>query len=104
MMEDITADLAIRLLPGDTVAVVLQPTPKGSKVTITGPGDPLSLTANEDIPCFHKLSLSSVQSGQALLRNGIVVGRATREIEAGDWVHTHNLASLRARHEQVGAR
>lgn len=104
MKDNSTKDLAIRLLPGDMVAVVLQSTPKGSKVTVTGPGDPLSLTANEDIPCFHKLSLSSAQSGQILLRNGIAVGCATKAIEAGDWVHTHNLASLRARREQAGAR
>lgn len=100
-MENNPAGLAVRLHTDDTVAVVVESIPKGAEVTINGPGVPLSLTASEDIPCYHKLSLGSMQPGQTLMRNGIVIGRATRAIKVGDWVHTHNLVSLRTHHTQV---
>lgn len=96
MTEDGTTTLAIRLHQDDTVAVVVQHVDKGSIVAVTGPGDPMSLTAGQTIPCYHKVSLAAVQPGQILLRNAIVIGHATAAINAGDWVHTHNLASLRS--------
>lgn len=95
-MENDTNNLAMRLHPDDTVAVVIQSVERGSKVTITGPGAPSMLTAVEDIACYHKLSLVALRPGQTLMRNGIAIGRATEAIKAGACVHTHNLASLRA--------
>tara|TARA_R110002124_G_scaffold49691_7_gene145464 strand:+ start:2817 stop:3128 length:312 start_codon:yes stop_codon:yes gene_type:complete len=89
--------LAVRLHSDDTVAVVVQSIRTGSEVTITGPGSALSVIAGEDIPCYHKLSLRPTQPGEPVVRNGIVIGNATQAIKAGDWVHTHNLVSLRAR-------
>lgn len=96
MSEDGTAALAIRLHQDDTVAVVVQSVDTGSVIAVTGPGDPMSLMAGQPIPCYHKVSLAAAQPGQMLLRNAIVIGRATAPIKAGDWVHTHNLVSLRA--------
>lgn len=100
-MENNSAGRAIMLHADDTVAVVLQSIRKGSTVHINGPGDPHSLTAGEDIPCYHKLSLVSMQPGKMLIRNGIVIGRALQAIKVGDWVHTHNLVSLRSGHSTV---
>ncbi|MCR8726011.1 UxaA family hydrolase [Frigidibacter sp. ROC022] len=102
MDQDRTAR-AIRLRAEDTVAVVIQRVRKGDRVTITGPGAPVSVTAAEDIPCYHKIALSAVQPGQSLLRNAIPIGAALAEIGAGDWVHSHNLASGCSRRAGEGA-
>lgn len=92
--------LAIRLRPGDNVAVVIQPVSAGQRVEITGPGDPVSVVARADIPPYHKLALAAVEDGSPLTRNGIAIGMATTSIETGDWVHIHNLVSLRGRGQQ----
>lgn len=85
---------AIRLRPEDTVAVLTRPVKRGEAVVISGPGAPLTITAAQDIPGYHKLALSAAQTGDHLLRNGMVIGNVTASIGVGDWVHIHNLASL----------
>ncbi len=45
-----------------------------------------------DIPAAHKLAIRAVGQGQALKRYGQIIGFATREIAAGEHVHSHNLA------------
>lgn len=92
---------AIRLNAADTVAVLVQAVRRGETVYITGPQAPLSLTALEDIPRYHKIALRACAAGQKPSRNGIPIGVARAAIAAGAWVHTHNLVSAYA-HEAKG--
>ncbi|MEP7272602.1 MAG: UxaA family hydrolase, partial [Acidobacteriota bacterium] len=50
-----------------------------------------SLTAAETIAPGHKLALRPIPAGGHVLKYGEVIGRATRDIGAGDWVHAHNV-------------
>lgn len=54
------------------------------------------------IPFGHKFALSRIERGQAVYKYGEVIGRATADIEAGDWVHTHNCRSTRGRGDCTG--
>lgn len=63
----------IRIDPRDNVAV-----------TLTGEGE---------IPAGHKLALSDICAGEPVIKYGQIIGRATQDIKAGEWVHTHNLRS-----------
>ena len=43
------------------------------------------------IPGGHKVALSSLSVGQELIKYGQNIGFAKADIEAGEWVHTHNV-------------
>jgi altronate dehydratase len=49
------------------------------------------ITTRENVQPGHKIALRPVNSGQSILKYGEIIGKATREIAPGDWVHTHNL-------------
>lgn len=74
---------AIRIHPSDDVAVALVPIAPG--------GEALGVTAREAIPAGHKMALRDIREGQNVLKYGMPIGRATRDIPRGAWVHTHNL-------------
>ncbi|MDY4518822.1 MAG: altronate dehydratase family protein [Candidatus Spyradocola sp.] len=51
------------------------------------------LTPLGDIPAGHKVALCDIPAGGAVIKYGHPIGRATRPIRAGEWVHTHNLST-----------
>ena len=52
-----------------------------------------SLPINEEIPFGHKVALHPLQPGEVVRKYGQPIGHATHTINAGAWVHTHNLAT-----------
>ena len=46
----------------------------------------------DDVPAGHKVALADVPTGGQVRKYGQVIGVATRPIQAGEHVHTHNLA------------
>ena len=57
--------------------------------------DSSKVRAVEAIPRGSKLALGPIACGEAVVRYGEEIGRATRDIAAGEYVHTHNLARER---------
>ena len=47
--------------------------------------------ALEFIPQYHKIAVKDVAEGEPVLKYGQPIGRALRDIEAGEHVHLHNL-------------
>ena len=45
------------------------------------------------VPAGHKIALRDIPKGAAVVKYGYPIGVATEAIKAGDFVHTHNLAS-----------
>ena len=80
-------ETAIVLREGDDVAVLTQSLSSGSELEAPA----LSLRLTSDIPAGHKIALTSVADGQPVHKYGQIIGFATRNIEPGDWVHSHNL-------------
>lgn len=99
------------LSEGDHVANVLDAVVAGDSVVVSGaisdtdsgkavvPGSAVSsgtLLANEDIRRFHKIAMTDLAMGEAVVRDGYVIGVARCAIARGDWVHIHNIKSQRA--------
>jgi altronate hydrolase len=85
------AVLGIRVHPRDNVAVVAADVGAGDVVRV-GDGE---VQAVEAIPHGSKVALSPIACGGAVIRYGEEIGRATKDIAAGEYVHTHNLARER---------
>ena len=49
------------------------------------------LTPTETIPAGHKYALTDIPKGEYVIKYGEIIGKATCDITAGEWVHTHNL-------------
>lgn len=44
------------------------------------------------VPFGHKVALRPIGRGEPVVKYGVAIGRATRDIAAGDHVHVHNCA------------
>lgn len=53
----------------------------------------VELKGNDKIPAGHKFARRDIKKDEFVIKYGQVIGRATQEIKAGDWVHTHNVKS-----------
>ena len=53
----------------------------------------VALLGDEKIPSGHKFALRDIKTGEFVIKYGEIIGRATSDIKAGEWVHTHNLKS-----------
>ena len=84
-----------RVHPTDAVATVISTVRAGDCIifsdTETDADD--VVTATEDIPQYHKVALMLIPKGGIVRKYGEVIGVATQEIQPGQWVHVHNLAS-----------
>lgn len=49
------------------------------------------LEQNGEIPAGHKVALCAIPSGEYVRKYGCVIGRASTDIQEGEWVHSHNL-------------
>ena len=55
------------------------------------------ITVHGDIPYGHKLAICDIHPGDIIRKYGEEIGAATAEIKKGDYVHVHNLDSMRGR-------
>jgi altronate hydrolase len=78
---------AIRLHPRDNIAIARVPLPAGQHVRVKG----AALTLPAPVPGGHKIALRAIAHGEAVLRYGEIIGRASEPIAPGAHVHTHNL-------------
>ncbi|HEY5526558.1 MAG TPA: UxaA family hydrolase [Candidatus Anoxymicrobiaceae bacterium] len=72
----------------DNVAVVMRDVAAGRAIELPG-GE--SLTALADLPAGHKVAITAIGEGGAIVKYGESIGEAAEDIAAGDWVHTHNI-------------
>lgn len=53
-----------------------------------------ALQVEETVPVGHKVALRKIKAGEFIIKYGVPIGRATRDIPAGAWVHEHNVSDL----------
>ena len=80
----------ISLHPTDNVVVALCDLKAGQEVTLT---DGCVLTLLEDIGFGHKVAVRAISQGEKVLKYGLPIGSATRDIAAGEHVHVQNMKS-----------
>ena len=72
----------IRITDKDNVAVALSPIVKGDVLNI----DNLTITATMDITAGHKIALSDIKKGEAVIKYGYPIGYAKDDIPVGSAV------------------
>jgi altronate hydrolase len=95
-MSEATQPALLQVHDADSVAVCLRDLVAGERLSL-GDGH-IQITA--DIPRGHKVALRPHASGDVVTKYGHGIGHATADIAAGAHVHTHNLQSDLAQHDQ----
>lgn len=79
----------IRLAATDNVLIATRDLRPGRCATASG--EIVNLTSV--VPLGHKVASQALERGDKVVRYAMAIGSATATIAAGEWVHTHNLAS-----------
>jgi (2R)-sulfolactate sulfo-lyase subunit alpha len=87
----------------DNVGVAVVEIKAGEKITgsCLEDGKQITLDAKEAIPLGHKVAIAAVKQGDSVIKYGVVIGRAEKQITAGQHVHVHNIKSNRWQHGKV---
>ena len=78
----------------DNVANTLDLIPIGQQVEIKNKKK--TIISSNKIPKYHKIALNEISKGASIIKNGICIGTATKEIDIGAHIHVHNIVSNRA--------
>ena len=82
----------------DNVATALEEIKQGEKVEVQDAGgDKILLIAKDLIPFGHKIALEDIAHNKDVIKYGASIGSTTKPISTGEYVHTHNLISSRAK-------
>lgn len=93
MKGEVLGDLALHMTAEDNVVTAIDDLEAGTEIPYDG--DTVELI--EDVPFGHKIALAAFESGDTVVKYGESIGRLTKSVEPGEWVHTHNCESTRGR-------
>lgn len=88
-----TIQTAFQIDKTDNVATALCALTSG-QVKLFGDAQIEYIQAVEDISVGHKIALCDIQEGEEIIKYGVVIGAATKDIPCGSWVHLHCIRSL----------
>jgi galactarate dehydratase len=78
------APLYIKIKENDNVAITVDTILKGTKIVE-------DIITNEDIPQGHKIALTDIPTGSEVIRYGVILGYAVKDINKGDWINERML-------------
>ncbi|MDR3435913.1 UxaA family hydrolase [Telmatospirillum sp.] len=82
-----------KINPADNVATLLADADIGP-VEVRGGGErTTSITLSSPIELGHKVALTNIAGGEAVIKFGVPIGTASQPISPGQWVHLHNCRS-----------
>ncbi len=79
----------LRLHPRDNVVIATAPIKAETVLKL----DRVKIQIISNVPMAGKVATRPIAEGEKIIKFGQPIGHATRNIEPGEWVHTHNLAS-----------
>lgn len=85
MDKSATPSLLLRLHANDNVLIARDQLPLGQALPELG------LRVRAQVPPGHKIAARGIAAGEQVKKYDTVIGVASRDIEAGEHVHTHNL-------------
>ena len=90
---------AMIIHPDDNVANLIGAAAKDEPVEcmVEGRGETQELTLLDDIPANHKFAAKNIKAGDQIVKYGMNIGRASCDIQQGQYVHVHNIESNRGR-------
>jgi altronate hydrolase len=77
----------LKIHGSDNVAVALEEIKKGEKLSMGA----VTITACDDIAKGHKVVLVDLKQGQDVIKYGFPIGHVTQNVQAGQWLHYHNI-------------
>lgn len=84
-----TAAAVLVLNPEDNVVVCRRDIKAGDRLVMDGE----VVVARCDVALGHKIARRPIHAGAPVVKYGMAIGSSTSEIQAGDWVHLHNMKS-----------
>ena len=84
-IDDVATAIDI-IEPGDVVSVT---TKDGAKVD--------EVRVSDKIDLYHKFALRDMATHDIVHKYGQVIGEVTQQIKRGEYVHVHNIASVKTR-------
>lgn len=96
--------LALKINSRDNVATIFaNGIVSGSEVEVRDKqGKSEKIQVLGDVPYGHKIALRDIHQGEEIFKYGEEIGVATQEIRKGEYVHVHNLDSMRGRGDLKG--
>lgn len=86
-------NLAFQINKQDNVATVLSEC-KNCDVRLTGENEyKNTIAVMGEIPSGHKVAIKNINAGEQVIKYGISIGVATKNIKKGEWVHLHCMKS-----------
>jgi len=92
---------AILMSMNDNVATALTDLELGSRARVARWKRIVETEIKSPIPFGHKYALDTIKQGEPIVKYGEIIGVSTKNIEAGEHVHVHNIVSLRGRGDKV---
>jgi altronate dehydratase small subunit len=88
---------ALQINSKDNVVTATYDIEMGENIEVISPEGEIILepTTIDNIPFGHKLTIVELVEGDEIIKYGEVIGIASRSIQLGEWVHTHNVESAR---------
>lgn len=71
----------------DTIVIALQNYEANTIITVNG----VEIKLKEAIDFGHKIAIKSIKKKDKILKYGLSIGSATKEISPGEHVHSHNM-------------
>ncbi len=76
----------VQLNPADNVIISVHALKQDTVIKFN------NLRCNQNIPCGHKIAIRSIKENEAIRKYNQLIGFATKNINPGDHVHSHNCA------------
>ncbi len=84
--------IVIKLNKNDNVAVSCERLKKGDIVLE-------KILILQEIDLAHKIAIQKIRCGEKIIKYGVSIGSATKDINEGEHVHTHNIKSDYIKHK-----
>lgn len=90
----------IVLHPTDNVATLIDPGDAQATCQLQGEKTG-SIKLAAALPFGHKVALTPMKKGDAVIKYGMVIGKLTADVAPGEHVHVHNVESQRGRGDKA---
>ena len=89
------AKIGIMMNNLDNVVTVLEDVKEGEVIEYKIGEERYFVKTKQAIPKGHKVAVKPIKKGEEVIKYGVPIGRAKFNIDIGEYVHIHNVRSLR---------
>lgn len=86
---------AIKIEQLDNVVVAIEYIKAGEDVNYLDGDNQITFKSKDDVRIYHKIANKNILKGEHVMKYAEHIGLASRDIEKGEHVHTHNVEDSR---------